>query len=103
LIAKYITLVFEFVTPDITFVKYRISGTDFPQKITAGQTGMPEYKVKGMVGGNTVKGIEFDHLIQWNQIFDKRTCVVIQFTQVDIVSLNNPVQEFFQFFHDGSL
>ena len=64
---------------------------------------MPEYKVKWMVGSDTIKGVKFDHLIQWNQIFDKRTYVVIKFTQVDIDSLNNPVQKFFQLFHNGSL
>jgi len=37
LIMKYITPVFQFVAPDITFVKYRISDTDFPQEITAGK------------------------------------------------------------------
>jgi hypothetical protein len=88
---KPITLLFEFVAPDITFVKYRISGTDFPQKITAGQTGMSKYQIKGMVGGKAVEGIEFVHLIQWYQIFDKRGYVVIKFTQVYIDSLNNLV------------
>ena len=43
------------------------------------------------------------NLIQWHQIFDKRGYVVIKLTQIDIVSLNNPVQELFQFFHDSSL
>jgi len=103
LIMKYITPVFQFVAPDITFVKYRISDTDFPQEITAGQAGMSEHKIKGMVGGNAVEGIEFDHLIQWNQILDKGTDVVLKFTQIDINSLNNPAQQFFQFFHENPL
>jgi hypothetical protein len=100
---KYINLLFEFVATDVSFVKYGISGSDFTQKIAAGQTGLPEYKIKRMVGGNAVESIEFDHLVQWNQIFEKRTYIVIKFTQIDIDSLNNPVQQFFQFFHDGSL
>jgi hypothetical protein len=41
---------------------------------------MSEYEIKGMVGSNAVKGIELDHLIQWNQIFDKRTDLVFKFT-----------------------
>jgi hypothetical protein len=48
---------------------------------------MFEYKIKGMVGGNAVEGIEIDHLIQPNQVFDIGTDVVIKFTQVDINSL----------------
>jgi hypothetical protein len=100
---KYITAVFQFVAPNIAFIKNGISYTAFSQKIAACQAGMPELKVKCLVGGNAVEGIEFDHLIQWNQTFDKRTYVVIKFTQVDIDSLNNPVQQFFQFFHDDSL
>ena len=50
-IVEHITLAFQFVTPDIAFVKDRIPDTDFPQEITAGQIGMSEYKIEGMVGG----------------------------------------------------
>ena len=45
---------------------------------------MPEFKIQGMVGGNPVKSIESDHLIQGNQIFNKWRYVVIKFTQIDI-------------------
>ena len=30
MIMKYITLMFEFVAPDIAFIKYRVSCLDFP-------------------------------------------------------------------------
>ena len=53
---------------------------------------MSEYQIKGMVGGNALEGIEFDHLMKWNQIFDKRTYVVLELTQVNIDSLNNSFQ-----------
>jgi hypothetical protein len=52
---------------------------------------MPEFKVERMVGRDTVKCIEFDHLVQGNEIFDEGGDIVIEFTQVDIDSLHDPV------------
>lgn len=63
LIAQDIAFVLEFVAADIAFVKYRVAGPDFPQKITAGQAGIPELKIQRIMGREAVKGIEFDHLV----------------------------------------
>ena len=52
-----------------------------------------------MVGRDAVKRIEFDHLVQGNEIFDEGRDIIIEFTQIDIDALYDPVQEFFKFFH----
>jgi hypothetical protein len=64
---------------------------------------MPELKVERMVGRDTVKRIEFDHLVQGNQSLDEGGDIVIEFPQIDVDSLNNSVQQLGQFFHNGSL
>ena len=103
LIVKYIPLMLEFVTPDIAFVNHRIARPDLAQKIAAGQTGMPEFKARRMVGRDAVNCIKLDHLVQGNQISDEGGDIVVEFPQIDIDPLHDPVQEFLKFFHWRSL
>jgi hypothetical protein len=90
---------FELVAPDIAFVKDGVAGSNPSEEITAGQTGMPEFKVERMMGGNSVERIKQDGLVQGHYIPDKRGRIVFELAQIDIDALHDAVQEFFEFFH----
>jgi hypothetical protein len=54
-----------------------------------------EHQVQGMVGGNAVKGIELGHLLSGNELFNQRIDIELQFPEVDVDPLDDPIIEFF--------
>jgi len=70
LVSEDVVGLFEFITPDIAFVEQGVGHPALAQKITSGQIGVPKLEIEGVVGGNAVKSIEFNHLPIGNQILD---------------------------------
>ena len=61
---------------------------------------MAKLKIEGMMGGDPVEGIKFYELIEWDKVFDKRMNVIIEFPQINVDASYDPVEKFFQCFHN---
>ena len=61
---------------------------------------MPELKIQRMMGRDAVEGIKFYQLIEWNKVFDKRPNIELEFPQIDVDALDDPVEKCFQCFHN---
>ena len=63
LVAMNVSLAFQFISPDIAFIKDGIVHHTFSQEVTSGQAGLIETEIERMMGGEAVKGIEFSELL----------------------------------------
>jgi len=90
---------FEFIPPDVAFVKNGMIHPAFSQKITSGQTGMNKVKIEGMMGCYSVKRIKFDQLTQGNGVSDIGLNIKIQLPEVNGNSLGDAVDQMFDLLH----
>jgi hypothetical protein len=92
---KKITPFFQLVTTDVTFIEQRVRHPAFSQKVAAREVGMFKYQIQGMVRRDAVEGIKFGHLFGWNELVDHRIDIELQFPEVDVRTLDDPIIELF--------
>ena len=65
-----------------------------------GQIGIEELEVQRMMRCDAVKTIKFYQLVEWDKVFDKRMDVIIEFPQINVDSLYDSFEKYFQCLHN---
>jgi hypothetical protein len=100
LVAKEVASGLQFVAPDVTLIQNGIVHPAFAQEVAAGQAGAMKTKIKGMVGGQSVKSIKFSELTRGDDVADERGHIKSRFSKVDVYPVDDPVNQFLELSHN---